>query len=174
MEAGETSRFWSDNYLKQSLAVGWRVLFVGCLLWINENTYEVLFPWTVIKHQRQYLQSPVKPLPAWPSPRTPSWPDWSVLVVLFFKCICLGWKEWRGRCKRRRLSYDSPFSGTISCFACLEPQQNWIVAFITNRGQRLHPLVGEFLVRYSSEYFFCSGHSNHTLACSFFSDFFSS
>lgn len=89
-------------------------------------------------------------------------------VVLFiFTCICLGWKEWRGRCKRRRLSYVSPFSGTICCFACLEPQQNWIVAFTTNRGQRLHPLVEEFLLRCSSEYFFCSGHSDHTLACSF-------
>lgn len=86
---------------------------------------------------------------------------------IVYTCICSGRKEWRGRCKRRRLSYSSPFSGTICCFACLEPQQNRIAAFITNRGQRLHPLVGKFLLRCSSEYFFCSGHSDHSLACSF-------
>jgi len=34
-------------------------------------------------------------------------------------------------------------------FGCLEPQQMSIVSFITNRGQLLHPLVGEFLLRCS-------------------------
>lgn len=86
----------------------------------------------------------------------------SILVltihVAFFilTSICLGWREWRGRCKRGRLSYVSLFLGRDCCFGSLKPQQNSIVSFITNRGQLLHPLVGEFLLRCSLECLFCS------------------